>query len=599
MTPIHPTADHRQEFLFFWTLVVLSLLMTLKYFPGLEATAPYTGNVFQMIHPDAFARDPFFGGDRPWSQRVFQLSLFYLGPKLMGEIWLDDRFTVIVYLILVVLSLVGIDRIVKLCGVTDVVPRFIVQLIFMRDHQYLTLTATFAHQPDLNHAAFAIPSIIWLIYATLARKPLWLILATCALTAAFSIKSAPYPIAFCLIIAAVNGGFRDRLVISSVFASALAVFVYVMVYALPVADVDRLVFWDLIQNEVEKTDSNPFLSRGDVATMVRKNAVMGALLIGGLLAPLPPGVAVRGMKIYVGLGLALWLAAGVYYTFAPDFMKIVHIYPFSAVRTLRWPQTITYLLIVLGVLKWLKDRRNLRSIIGATLVLATLLVIGPGNHGMWTGLFAASIAVVFAVDWLRTRLAGSPTRPDGGAVPWIAGRYPLLLAQALALTIAVALASTIWKNMPYWQTWAVHGVYGNSPVAQWIGIAEYLRRNTPGDAVILPLEEEKPGELKARRHLASRSGRAIAAMMEYSSIFDLKAWQFEKEQRETVNRLGAAVINQNWQTAVEWLKRVKPEPDYVLIPEKYMDDALFKFLPLDEMTRMRGYAILKRKTPGK
>jgi len=167
------------------------------------------------------------------------------------------------------------------------------------------------------------------------------------------------------------------------------------------------------------------------------------------------------------------------------------------------------------------------------------------------------------------------------------------------LTIGIAFAWSISQRLPQWQPWAVHGVFGNGTTSNWIGIAEYLRRNAPADAVVLPLEEENPGELKARRHLASRSGRAIAAMMEYSSIFDLMAWRLERQQRETVERLGAAVVKRDGQAAAEWLKRVKPEPDYVLIPEKYTDGELLDLLTLAEVTRMRGYSILKRKTPGK
>jgi len=588
------STDRKAENFVLCALVFLALLMSVKYFPGIEATGAYAGNVFQAIHPDAFPGDPFIGAERSIWEKPLQLSLFYLLPRIMGEIWLDDRFAFVVYLLLVLIGMVGVDRIVKLCGVAEIAPRLIVQLVFMRDHQYLTTMTTFANQPDLNYGAFEIPAAIWLIYVTLARKSLWVILTLCALLAAITIKMAPLVIAFCLIIAAFTGGFRDRIVVVAVFAVALAVFVYAAIYVFPVPAADRLVLWDLTLNDVEKFDINPFFPRPDFMGTLARNVVFVAILVGALLAPVPASLPLRGMKVYVGLGLFLWLVAGVYFSFAPDVFKLIHAMPFSPARSLRWPQTLAYIVIMVSLFVWLRDHRRWRDLAGATLVFAILLVVGPANHELWAALFVVSAVAALGAYALHQGIGGQPA--GRGSIAFaIANRYPILLAQALALTIGIAFTSTIWKNSSYWQPWAAHGVYGNSPVVQWIGIAEYLRRNTPADAVVLALEEETEGFLNARRHLASRSGRTIATVDAYTSIFDLGVWHADKQRQNFLDQLGEAVIKGNGLSAVSALESITPRPDYFVIPARYTGATLLRFLPFVEETRIGDYAILKRK----
>ena len=570
--------------------------MSLKYFPGIEHTWAYAGNVFQAIHPSAFPGDPIIAAERSLWEKPFQLSLFYLGPRIMGEIWLDDRFVFVVYLALVVVSLVGIDRMVKLAGITDFVSRLVIQLIFMRDHQYLTKMVTFSSQPDVHHGAFAIPAIIWLIYAAVSRKPLWLILGLCVLTASISIKLAPYPIAYCLIIAAVNGGIRDRVVVVSVFAAALAVFAYVAAYAIPVPETERLLMWNLM-SAVEMHDANPFYPSPDMATTIVKNIVFVVILTAALLAPVPRSAATRGMKIYIGLGLLTWLAGSLYFSFAPDALKIVHVLPFSLGRSLSWPLTVAYLVVMASVILWLRNHKSARDVVAATLVFMGLLVVGPGNYGLWAGLFSASILVVLATQFFRQRTAGDP---DVGPnpFPWIADRYPVLLVQALALTIAIAFASTILKKLPEWKTWAIHGVHGGSSGAQWIGIDEYIRENTPFDAVVLPLYEATPGTgLISTRALASRGGRTIPYLTIYSSPFDLQKWKVETEQIALMERFQDATRERDWRQAAKELEGLFLQPDYLILKKNFLSKEFFTFFPYAEETRIRDYVILKRKTP--
>ena len=613
--------DRRGEMVFFGALLVLALLMTLKYFPGLENPAAYAGNVYQAIHPDAFPGDPYIGPERSLWKKPFQLSLFYVLVKLGGEIWLDDRFTAAVYLGLVLAGMVGIDRIARLAGLGDVLPRLAVQLVYMRDHQALSHNVTFAHQQDVNHAAFAIPVIIWLIYATVARKSLWLILFLCVLLAGISIKNAPWVIAYCLIIAAVNGGKRDRAVVIGVFAAALAAFYVAVVYLFPIPEEDRLTIWNLVFWYGETTsDVNPFYfstipSAPDLSSMLLRNVVFAALCLSAVFVPGPDNAALRGLRIFVGLGLGVWLFGGLYMSFAPDAWKIPHVLPFSLVRSLGWPQTVAYLVIMICLFDWLGQDKTVRRVVAAFLVLGVLLVIGPGNHGLWAALFVLSAGVVVAGHFVRGRMAargwywagygdGNATLgPPGGR---IARRYPLVFVQALALTIGVAFASTIWSRLPYWRTWAETGVFGYAASAEWIGVAEYFRENTPKDASVLPLQYGLPyhprsrDRLVAARYLATRSGRATPVINEFSDMFNLEGWNRELHQQEVLRRIAEAFQAGWWDVAAQELTQLVLVPGYIVLPSGVWDTqrrvsaVKIGVLPYAEEARVRDYVILRR-----
>lgn len=608
--------DRRGEMVFMGALFVLALLMTLKYFPGLENPAAYAGNVYQAIHPDAFPGDPYIGPERSLWKKPFQLSLFYVLVKLGGEIWLDDRFTAAVYLGLVLASMVGIDRIARLAGLGDILPRLAVQLVYMRDHQALSHNVTFAHQQDVNHAAFAIPVIIWLIYATVARKSLWLILFLSALLAGISIKNAPWVIAYCLIIAAVNGGKWDRAVVAGTFAAALAAFYVAVVYLFPIPAEDRITVWNLVfwYGEIG-SDANPFYfstipSAPGLPAMLLRNAVFAALSLSAVFIPGPDNAALRSLRLFVALGLGVWLFGGLYMSFAPDALKFPQVLPFSLVRSLGWPQTVAYLVIMICLFHWLRRDETVRRVVAAFLVLGVLLVIGPGNHGLWAALFVLSAGVVVAGHFVRGRMAagggdgGNTTLAPLGAR--IARRYPLVFVQALTLTIGVAFASTIWSRLPYWRTWAETGVFGYAASAEWIGVAEYFRENTPKDASVLPLRYGLPyhprsrDTLMATRTLATRSGRATPVINELSDMFNLEGWYRELEQQEVLRRIAEA-FQAGWlDVAARELTRLVLVPDYIVLPRRVWDSetvmaaATSGVLPYAEEVRIRDYVILRR-----
>jgi len=589
-----PAGNGQSERLFLLFLVVVTIFMTLKYFPGLEHTDAYAGNTLSAIDPTAFPNDPFIDPSRPFWKRVFQISLIYLPAHLMGDIWLDDRFVVIVYFGLILATLIAVDKIVKLCGIKELMPRMLIQILFMRDHQYLTLTATFANQPDINHAAYVIPATAWLLYATFARKSLWVILFFCFLTAASSIKMAPYVIGFCLIIAAINGTRRDRLVVTALIALAGAVFVYVATVKFHLSPADRLFVWDWMYNDVEKWDSNPFYPFPATNVWAR-NLVFFACAAGAVLIPAGNDPVLRNMKLFVAMGIGLWAFAGLYFTFTPDVLKYPHIMPFSMVRNLRWPQTIAYLIVFVVVLRMLCAHTDGRRLALAALALGALFVTGPNNHELWIALTAGCAVIAAAAVFVLRRL---DTGVFEAEALWLdaasANRFLLI---TFGLSILIAFGTTIQKRLPDWTWMMQHGIYGGSEVAKWINVIDYVKAETPKDAMILPLEYYPGGtkdNLRARRHLASRTGRSIPVLRECSSMFHVPGLVLELEQQANMLQFEKAMLARDWTAAYALFGNIQPAPTYLILPEDIANPGFFEVFPFIEQTTIDGFTIYKR-----
>ena len=548
-------------------LLLFSLLMTLKYFPGVEWDSEYAGNIFQAIHPEAFPGDPAIGSERPVLEKPYQLSSFYLLVKVMGEIWLDDRFTTFFYLGLVLATLVGIDRIVKLAGLTDVASRLAIQLVFMRDHQlFLVNKVTFAHQPSLNGTAFALCLIVWLFYASLTRKPLWVFLLLALLAASFSVKATAYPIAAGLAVLLFHGNRREKPFIIGLYLLAGIFFIVGITYIIPIPEDQRIAMWNLMFS-VEIYAANPFYPFHSFDEMLYRNTVFLVLCFVAWRAPYPDNQIIRSLRLLLGVMFLLYLVGGLYFSFAPDAIKIPQIIPFSLGRFVRWPQTIAYLLILISLFHWMKNNETTKGIMIAMVSIGVLLIIGPGNHGLWGLLYLLSCGAVLVLKSLKAN------HFENGWHRAVYHGSTRMFAQALAVTIVIAFGSTIWSKGEYWKTWAEIGVIGNSPAAKVFDVSRYFRENTPPDTVVLPMDYNQgvPGELSSLRGLATRSGRTIPVPISYGNIFNLSKWEEDNRRKELLRNVQKAFYDSRWPQAAILAKQLTPPPDYVVIPNDLVD----------------------------
>lgn len=566
----------------FLVMALFAVLMTAKYFPGFEQSHPYSGNAFQVIHPDAFAGDLYKSPDKPILKRPFQLSLFYALVKFGGEIWLDDRFVAFFYLGLVFAGLWGIDKIVRLLGIQTPLERAIILMLFVKDHAILNNFTLLSHHPDVNHYALAIPISIWLIFSALARKNLAIVLLLSVLLAATSMRAAVFPIFFALLVAGFYGSRKERLIVAAVFSAGLLVAYIGLFHLYPMSGALRLELWNLIE-PLEGQTSNAFDDWGiySIAEVTVRNVIWVGLCAGAIFAGINRYPAFNGIRLIVISALIIWLVSSLYVQFAPDAIKMPLLLPLAAMRGLALPQNLAYVVIAAGLLHRLRDHPDARTLFIAALAFGVLAILGPGNHLMWSGLVMVGFAIALAFNYITER-AFYPTQPF---------RF---LAHALGVVIVVSFAVAAWQKAPAWKVWAMTGVYGGSESAKWIGVAEYIRLNTPKNASVLPLYLKSGRGLWASRTLGSRAGRAMPVPEHYGDLLNPEFWEFTKQQRLQLKHVLKAFIEKDIVRANHEIEKLKPVADYIVIPVSALPPLNKPAFPYVKETEINGFAILRR-----
>lgn len=552
-----------------WVLAALfacAAALTVKYFPGFENETAYAGNAFQWIHPDAFAGDAYQGPEKPLSARPFQLSLIYPIIGMTGEIWLDDRFVALVYVVLVFMSLFGLERIAHHVGLTDPIARLAVILLFLKDHQILENKVLVAHHPDVNHFAFAIPIIIWLLYAALARKGWIVVLGLSVLLTMISIRNAVGPIFFAFCVQAVLGGRRDRVAVGVMFAAGAAVAYVGLFHVVPVADEHRLILWDILRAR-EAASANPW---HDISPQVLVQNATWLCLIAVAVAVCARAThmnqaALRGLAVILVAGLIIWMVGGLYISFAPDAVKQPLLIGLAPTRMLAWPQTLAMLVIAAWIVGQAERLQTPRSLAVAGAGILVLYLLGPGDPALWFAVcgIAGVAAVLGGGLWARPRSLW----PGAGDVMQLAVSRPAVtVCAALALTSFVALGAAARDNAAAWRTWAEQGVFGNAASAVWIGVDTYIREDTPKDASVLPYYRRFDGRLKARRSLGTRTGRAMPVPEGYSDVRDPNVHVTEAEQSALIDSIGKHLDAGETEGVQPLLQSLVQVPDRIIVP---------------------------------
>lgn len=563
-----------------WAIILgIAVMLTLKYFPGLENETAYSGIAFKAIYPDAFATDLYRGGGS-YFDHPLQLTILYGVVSLVGDIWLDDRFLAIVYLGSVIASLIGIDKTARLLGLRGTAERLFLLFMFAKDHTILSNKVLVAHHADVNHTAFAIPLIIWLFYAALARKSFFVILLISIVLASLSLRNAAFPVAMALIVVAVNGYTWERRVIIGMFVAGAMALAAVIVFVFSTEEAHRLELWNLIKMQ-EEEDANPFQPNSPWPIFILTNIVWIAIIIAAAYLSQADDPAFRGVRIICGLSILTLLFGGAYITFAPDFMKSPILIGFAPTRALAWPQNLAYIALIVLFFQWLRNVRSKQRTILLIFGFLGLFIIGPGNHLQWLALTIATALIVILADWAKTKklLSRSPAT---------------YCASVIILTVITGSSLSISHRADDWVTVAKTGVYGGNPSAEWIGVAEYFRDQTPIDISILPFSGNQQ-RLYANRSLATRSGRALTVPEVYGPDFrDPEVWKRDFIQLDLLERLGDAILKGQLETADQLLSEVYPKPDYLVVPSVVYDSWMQKLSAFTKITTKGSYMILKR-----
>lgn len=594
---------HRIETMMMIACLVMAIFISWKYFPGFEAGNAYAGNTLQVLYPETFSGDIFRDPERPLSKRPYQLSLLYALVKLTGEIWLDDRFVIVVYVGLVFAGFLGIDRIAKLFGLNQPIERLLILMLFMKDHQIYANKVMLAHHPDVNHVAFAIPLIIWLMYFTLSRKGLVPILAISTLLILVSIRVGVLPVAIALSLRLLTGTRRERIIIGILFSGGLVVAYIGLFHVFTMTDEVKRNLWELIKN-IEHGSANPFhiYSNEAIWPVIVRNVLFVGLCLGALFIPKPPTKSFNIFHRLILLGLVLWLVAGLYISFSPEFMKLPLLISLSPARALGVIQNLAYIGIGCATLIWLKESQNGYRVALSATIFVVLLLIGLNNLNKWLILTMGAVCLTLLAHYVIFRKSTEPPLGQSGFISYINDRPAKLFLHVFTLIFAIYYAVAIWQKAPAWAFTIRHGVWGEAASAKWVGIAEYIRNNTPQTASVLPLyfpvdPTRGPG-LVADASLAVRAGRPMPIPVLVSDLMNPERWKLEQSLTDTLKKIGLDFINHDLKSAGEGIKNLRPVPDYIVVPTKALGRLDEPRFPYIIKTKIRDYTILIRAING-
>ncbi|MDP6785612.1 MAG: hypothetical protein QGI13_00650 [Rhodospirillales bacterium] len=592
-------------------IILCSVFLSIKYFSGIENTFYYAGFVMKAIHPELLTTDPIVGNDLTSTTSPYKLTLYYLLPKLVGEIWLDDRLIAVLYILTVAAAFLAADRIAVTLGASGVWERIAILLLFLRDHKILENDVNFANHADFHHSAVALPIGLFLLLAGIKGKNLWAVLGLTMLLALVSIHVAPFTAGMALIAFWTVGSLRDRRIIGLLFALGVAAAVWGLFFHIEVPDDHRAPIWDMFVNHWYEGMVVPFDPRFNGLPFTVFGNLVFVLVFGAvLLWPHKAAVPITATRAVAAVALLSWLVLGLYGQFAPPALQYPQLLLFSVTRQLQYPQILAYVALMVFIFRWTDAKTDAVRVMTALLVMFVLAVSGPGNLDRWAGLFVLALATSLAIHWyLTARKASNSWVGTRGATDVLMDSYKTVVALTFVITMGVAMAAASWQKLPAWHHLLKSGVHGASESAVWVGVDTYIRRNTPPEAVILPLQYAfgrylRPGEeyghrLLFRRNLVSRSARAVPFPMMLSKGLNLEHFHFALAQKDIIRALPDAWMRGDVGAFMTGVGKLRPVPDTIVVPTPESTRLSGPEFPFEVQGEIRGYTVLRRKPPSK
>ena len=573
-----------------WAVAGLIGLMSIVYavamFRGLEPHSVYFGSAYQALHPGSFAGDPFMDPGRPTVQ-----SLYYTLVRMVGPLWLDDRFGIVVFACLGIVSLLGLDRTVRLFGAERFSERVGMLALMLVEHRLLSNHAVLIDNYEFNPTTLAAPAIAWLLYAALSGAGLARLGVLAALAALISVKNAWLPImcAGLLWSAERPRPFQRRLAVGAGLAMSVVAFGYYM--TVRPADGTHAALFDYLVQSMDNREANPFLDPWWA------NLLFVALCLAGLAVRVGPEPVARRFHRVAALGLSAWLAGGLYFTFAPDALKIPYVVPFDVTRALWWMQYVLFVGLGVWLLRRIDRAPSWPGGVSAWILLMLLLVAHVEPRLKIGALTIGLTAILAALAAIACR------RRPGGMVGLAPSMRLPLIGTAMCLGVLGAYTiGTVRHRREALGSLIRHGVMGDNGSAKWVGVSDYLRAHTPQTATVLALSvQELPGQearLQFDGALRTRAGRSMPLGHPAAFYFDYAKLQWWEGQVECTEALAGA-----------WQRRDAPEitaelsalgsPDYLVVPTAHAQwlGGLAAF-PYTVETAVDGFTILRRASAG-
>ncbi len=569
-----------------WFLIVIltiSVIYTLSVFPGLEWHGGYFGRVYKTLYPESLPVSEYMTTNNP-----YHTSSYYWLVRIVGDIWLDDRFTIFVFLLLVVLGLIGVDKTAQVLGADRLEERILVLSLMAIGHGFRDNISMIVTGADFYSGTFAGVVAIWLFYfAFSGGRMRWLVICMLLLWS-LNLKWAWLPslIALTFVCRERLSHRKQQLFMVLLVLSGLISYLVYYHWLRPPGQ-EHVLLFDFY-NATDNSEGNPFLDE-PIANL--KYFLM--LGLGFFVTP-PFKIQQQRVKTIVVIGALLWLFGGLYLTYAPDFLKIPYVVPMSFNRATQWPQYLLFLSICVGAMSGMRDSPLSRQIVLLVILFALYATFVPSRM-ILLGLIW--YLVFIAVMGVKGRIFGGS---DGK--PWMGG---IGYRELVAVTACIFLLATLLRHgrvvirrYPDLQYLARYGVIGDNPSAKWVGVAEYIRKNTPLDAVILPIATYDYPWRKGLRYepsLRTRTGRSMPLEPQWSGYFNYYVLKSVEVVSRHMERMIAAWGKRDLDVVMEELKYFNL-PDYIVVENSEADWIKDRLFGYRLETTIGNFTILHRQT---
>lgn len=563
-------------------LVFYAVIFALGSYPSIETHPGYYGMTYGIIHPESFSSD-VVGNHTPAA-----FSLQTLLVQWGGELWLDERFVMCVWFLIVGLSLWGVDRLMTLMGVTSGWDKLVVLAIIMGYHKFVDNIPRVIDSACVRPTTLSGPIVIWLSVWLLQGRQWLTIWFLAFLSVAVSVKNSwiwwvMTSIHFC----------HDHLgwPVRRLWFFGASVFLLVLTLygcwqmAQGGLSVNARLFDDLIAH-TENSEANPLMDG------LGPWAFLGFLLVSLRCQPPAPWPR-RRWGFLVGVFAAIYVLGGLYYTFAPDILKMPLLAGFAVNRSTWWVQILIFMVLsAWALLRWNGPKTAVDW--PAFLALTALFYFPLIDHVYWKQWLQGSF-------WKLDPLMAKKFILTTGAMVFCSGFYVLIRGRlpgvnwrhALLAPLIISMFFSAGKKLVEQKealSFLMHyGILGNTPGAQWVGVNEYIRRSTPADSQILALTGNP---LHLDSSLKIRTGRTMPH--NYSSLalyFDLEKTIWARKYEERV-----AQLPQYWQfcdsAGMRMILGEMKWPQYIVLPRNHFCQADRVGYALDQT--INGFNIWRR-----
>ena len=478
----------------FWVILAISLLYTLSMFSGLEYHSAYFGHTYKALHPESFPGDKYMPTDSPSGG-----SSYYWLARMVGDLWLDDRFTILLFFLLAILALAGVDKTVQALGIHQVEGRVAILALMAMGHRFRDNIAILVGNSDFYAGTFAGVAAIWLFAFFFSGDRFWKWGLCMLVLWSFTPRWAWFPIVMTLTLWHQERPVSTQRQLNGVLLLLLTGSCLVYYFWIRPPDGTHALLFDHLL-KMENSEVHPFL---DTAVGNLKYLLLTVLGIG--FTPAIP-IQARRIRIVAALGGLLWLCGGIYLSYVPNWLKIPYLVPLAFNRAIQWPQYLLFVSLSVGLLQRMKTPDLARRIFYLFILIA-----------LYATFFLHKI-ILTALLWIGVLLLRMKLRRHtAGPINWVeVSAYTFLLA-----TVLVYGRGT-FERIPHLKFMIQHGVVGDNPGAKWVGVDEYIRTQTPADAIILPIASRdylwRPG-VRFEGSLRTRTGRTMPLGSTWAVLF--------------------------------------------------------------------------------